>query len=102
MVLKSVGVLSVGKVFACLYALLGLIFGGLVLLFTLASVAIGGKNAEPAAAFVGVMMFFCLPIGYGLVGFIGGAITALLYNLVAAFAGGIEMELQQSANDRLQ
>jgi hypothetical protein len=27
-------------------------------------------------------------------GFIGGLITAVLYNLLAGFVGGIEMELQ--------
>ena len=53
-------------------------------------------NRAPAwlGAFFGVGSIILFPIVYGIMGFIGGLITAVLYNLLAGFVGGIEMELQ--------
>ena len=93
MVVKSVGVLSVGKVLGCLYALFGLIFGGLFTLISLAGFAVGGPDAGPAALLFGVGAIIILPVFYGVMGFIGGIISAAFYNLVASIAGGIEIEL---------
>jgi hypothetical protein len=42
----------------------------------------------------GVGFIIFLPIFYGILGFIGGLITAWTYNLVARFAGGLEIELE--------
>jgi hypothetical protein len=106
MVVKSVGVLSVGKVFACLYALLGLIVGAIFSLLALASALAGAAagGAPPEAQLSGVVALLLgagaiiiMPILYGLGGFVGGMIAALLYNVVAAIAGGIEIELTERA-----
>jgi hypothetical protein len=35
-----------------------------------------------------------IPIIYGIIGFIGGAIGALLYNLFAGMVGGVEIEVE--------
>jgi hypothetical protein len=37
-----------------------------------------------------------LPIFYGILGFVLGLITALLYNLVARLVGGIQIELEET------
>jgi hypothetical protein len=37
-----------------------------------------------------------LPVLYGALGFIGGVISAALYNVIASVAGGIELELDQT------
>jgi hypothetical protein len=83
MELKRVGVLSCGKVIGILYVFVGLIAGILFALIGVLSAAIGaaasGSN-EPL-------------VGYGILGFIGGIVGAALYNLVAKFVGGIELEL---------
>jgi hypothetical protein len=42
---------------------------------------------------VGAVIF--LPIFYGIIGFVGGLISALLYNLIARLVGGIELEVEQ-------
>jgi hypothetical protein len=106
MVVKSVGVLSVGKVFACLYALLGLIVGGIFSLFALASAlagaAAGGappdaQHSGAVALLLGAGAIIIMPILYGLGGFVGGMIAAALYNVVAAITGGIEIELTERA-----
>lgn len=36
-----------------------------------------------------------LPILYGVMGLIGGAIGALLYNAFAALVGGVELDMAQ-------
>lgn len=92
--LKKVGVLSVGKVLAITYAILGLIFGGFLSLLTLAGAAIGGAEQAGPAIFVNLGAIFVLPVVYGAMGFVGGIIMAALYNLIATFAGGVEMELK--------
>src|SRR5262249_13957232 len=53
LILRSVGVLSAGRVLGCLYALLGLIVGAFVSLFAIAGAAVG-PNQGPGA---GVMFF---------------------------------------------
>lgn len=97
MVLRRIGVLSLGKVLGVLYAGLGLLFGGLFSLFSLLGAAIGATQDAGGAAFaflfgVGAIVF--MPLFYGLIGFIGGLLTALLYNVAAGITGGLELDLQ--------
>jgi hypothetical protein len=42
----------------------------------------------------GVGAVFLLPIVYGIMGFLGGVITAVIYNLAAGAVGGLEVELE--------
>jgi hypothetical protein len=44
-------------------------------------------------ALFGVGSILLLPLFYGALGFIGGAISAFVYNLVAGVVGGIELEV---------
>ena len=101
MVLKKVGVLSCGKVLGILYALLGLLIGAVVSLLSIVGAAIGSANGESAEAFLGLLFgvaaIVAMPLLYGGMGFIGGLITAALYNLVAGFVGGLEVELEELA-----
>jgi len=103
MIIKSVGVLSVGKVMGCIYAVFGLIAGGLFSLISLAGAAIGGQNqGGPAALFFGVGAIIFFPILYGVMGFIAGIIGSALYNLIASLIGGIEVELSQGRTEYQQ
>ena len=43
----------------------------------------------------GVAAILILPILYGLLGFLGGMLTAALYNLVSGLAGGLEVDITQ-------
>ena len=36
-----------------------------------------------------------MPIGYGVLGFVVSLVLAALYNVVAKFAGGIEIQTEQ-------
>lgn len=100
MVLARIGVLSAAKMLGVMYALFGLIFGAFFSLLSVLGAAVnnGGHGGSGIPfPFVGIGAIIILPIMYGLMGFIGGAIAAAIYNVVAGFAGGIEMDFQRRA-----
>jgi hypothetical protein len=43
---------------------------------------------------VGLVMMIAIPVFYGVIGFIGGLIGALVYNVAAGVVGGLELELE--------
>lgn len=100
MVITKVGVLSVAKIAAVLYAGIGLIIGGLFSLIGMAGMA-GGLASENTggalgSAIFGVGAIIILPIFYGVIGFIGTLIGAFLFNLAAGITGGVEIEVKGS------
>ena len=95
MVITRVRVMSVAKIFAIISAVFGLIAGVLMFL----SFSVGGMaeaaQADPGLAWVagmGALAIVVLPIFYGVIGFIAGALYAWVYNVAARFVGGIEIE----------
>lgn len=91
-IVKSVGVLSVAKIMGLVQACLGLIFAPFFLLIGLLGSMVG-QQKTPFAGMFGVFLALCMPIFYGVIGFLTGAIGALLYNLFAKLVGGFELEL---------
>ncbi|RMG82927.1 MAG: hypothetical protein D6707_01960 [Bacteroidetes bacterium] len=91
--LKRIGVLSLAKLQAVLMAFVGLIAGisYAIMGATFASLA-GSAGLGAGLGFLAIIIF---PILYAIFGFIGGAIEAFLYNLVAGWVGGIEMDFEQ-------
>ena len=92
--LKRIGVLSSGLFGAAAGVLMGLIAGGFIFLVSLAGVGAGGGNAQNVGAVMGMgagALIFA-PLMYGFMGFFGGMINAVVYNVVAGMSGGIEME----------
>lgn len=101
MIIKQIGVFSSGKIIGLIYALIGLLIGGLFSLFALISSAIGlaasgGETEAWIGALFGVGAVIIFPIFYGVLGFVGGLLSALLYNLVAGLVGGLEIEVEGS------
>lgn len=94
MVIRRVGPLSVAKVAGVLYALMGLIFGACISLFSLVGSAFMPKDAGMGGLLFGVGAIVALPIFYGILGFIMTLIMAALYNLVAGWVGGVELDVQ--------
>lgn len=92
-IIKAVGVLSVAKILGLVYACLGLIFTPLFLLMGLLGSALGQQNS-PVAGIFGIGFAVLMPVLYGAVGFVGGAIGALLYNLFAKWVGGFELQIE--------
>lgn len=91
--IKSVGVLSIAKICGLIYACFGLIF----LPFFLLMISLQAFVPKDQAAFFGafgIILAIAAPILYGIMGFVMGAIGALLYNLFAKLIGGFEFELE--------
>jgi hypothetical protein len=99
-IVRSFGVLSFGKFLGILYAMLGavigVLYGGIMMIMGLAGGSGGGENAGMFRAVGvggGLAMIIIAPILYGLLGFIFGLIGTALANLALKFAGGLEIEM---------
>lgn len=92
MIVKRVGTLSLAKIMAVIYAGIGVLAGVLVALVSSMGSAIQQESGFGMGFGFGAIIL--LPILYGVLGFIGGIISAWLYNLAAGFIGGIELDLQ--------
>jgi hypothetical protein len=95
--LKRIAPLQLGKVSGILYALSTLLFVPFILLFSaIASFApqAEGSVAMPGILGMGLGLIVIAPIMYGVMGFIAGVIGAFIYNIVAGWVGGIEVEVE--------
>ena len=81
-VIKVIGVLSVAKIAGVIAALVGLVLG---ILFAVVAYFTGPVWQLGVAV--------VLPVLYGALGFVGGALYAWLYNVVSGWVGGIEVDL---------
>ncbi|HTK78772.1 MAG TPA: hypothetical protein VL371_26170 [Gemmataceae bacterium] len=101
MVLKRIGVLSAAKVAGVMYAALGLVvglvFAGMASLVPFAS----HESGVPSwlAPMFGVGALIAAPIFYGVMGFVMGAVSAVLYNLFAGLVGGLELDIEPTKSD---
>jgi hypothetical protein len=91
---KSVGVLSVAKIAAFTYASMALIFAPFVLIAAALGAFAGGREAAAFGMVGAVLLAIVLPVVYGLMGFVFGALSAFIYNLIAGWVGGIQLQLQ--------
>lgn len=95
--LTRMGVMSVAKIYGLISAIFGLIFGAFLSLMSLfggAMTMLSGQEGGAFGFFFGAAAIIILPIFYGIMGFIGGAISCWIYNLAAGWIGGVEMELE--------
>lgn len=102
MVIRHVGVWSVARLYGALSAAMGLLIGAVIAAASAIGGAAGamsdstsGLGAGSLGMLFGVGAIIFLPICYGLLGLIGGAIAAALYNVFAGILGGIELDVQQ-------
>jgi hypothetical protein len=95
--ITRVSPVSVAKVAFVLYAVLGLIIGGIIACATLLGATLGPHTGDGSAVFgvifgAGAVIF--MPLLYGGFGALGALIGSAIYNLVAGFVGGIEVTLE--------
>jgi hypothetical protein len=99
MKIRHVGPLSVGKILGVIYAGMGLLIGLFFAMISMVGAAAAAQQQGFAAGFppvaLGIAAIFFAPLFYGVLGFLGGLLTATLYNIAAGFIGGIEIDLGQ-------
>ena len=96
MILKRIDPMSCAKVSGVLYTLMGLIFGVFFSIFSMIGAAFGGGGDSGMLGVIfGVGAIILMPIFYGVLGFIAGGIMAWIYNKVADWMGGVEVEFDQ-------
>ena len=99
MQIKRVGVFSYAKISAVVMAGIALVIGiplGLIMMVIGAAALTQDGAAGGVGIGMGLAYMVILPIIYGLMGFIFGAVGALIYNVAAGFVGGIELELEST------
>ena len=103
MTIRRFGVMSVAKMYGMLTFIFGLIFGviyGLFIMIFGAAMTAAAPSGDAATAggigtiALGLGIMIGVPVFYGLMGFIMGAIGALIYNILAGIVGGIKFELE--------
>lgn len=100
--IRKLGILSVAKIYAAILFVMSLLisvpYGLFIIIFALSGAgSVGGQSGLALGGggiVLGLVMMVGLPIMYGAMGFVGGAIGALLYNLFAGLVGGIEIEVE--------
>jgi len=94
--IKRIGVVSLGKILG----ISGIFFGLIAALFfwLFFSALLGGLSGTTGTSSlltggIGASLFIIFPILYGISGFIGGMIYALIYNVVAMLVGGLKIQM---------
>ena len=82
--IRRFGVGQTAKTVGVLYALIGLVLAPFLLLAAMFA---------PQEASWGAGLVIFVPIFYGLLGFVATAIGCVVYNMVAGWVGGIEVEI---------
>jgi hypothetical protein len=91
--LRSVGVISVAKIYGVIHMALGILFAIFFVLIGL--IGLAAAPGQQKLGMIGILIVAALsPFIYGALGFVIGAVGALLYNWIASALGGIEMELE--------
>jgi hypothetical protein len=103
MTIRRFGVFSVAKIQGLLAFVIGLLIGVVYGLFfmlfgaVMSSLAPRGDSQAlggVSSVVFGLVLMIAIPVLYGILGFIGGMIGALVYNLAAGVVGGVRFELE--------
>jgi hypothetical protein len=91
--IKSIAPLQLGKMMALCYGIMGLLFCPIFLIMSLFASHLPNQQRVGMLAFgTGFALF--MPILYGAMGFVFGVIGAFIYNLIAKWIGGIEVDVE--------
>jgi len=100
--IKKLGVFSVAKIQSLVMLVVSLLisipYGLIIIVYSLFGASMIGGNASFAVGgggvVVGLLVMIGLPIFYAIIGFVFGAISALVYNLFSGIVGGVEIEVE--------
>src|SRR5690349_24642775 len=98
MVVRRISPLSFAKISGLFYGIIGFIGAAFFSLFMMAGSAIGASASGRSMPFIGAfgagLAIIILPVIYGLLGFVFGLIGAAVFNVIAGWTGGLELEVQ--------
>ena len=94
LVLRRIGVISVGKIYGAMSATIGFFIGIVFALASMVGAGLGGQDNAIFGALFGAGSIVLFPLLYGAMGFLGGMLGAALYNLFAGAVGGVSLELE--------
>jgi hypothetical protein len=90
---KRVAPLQLGKMLALFYGIMGVILCPFFLLASLFASHVPPQQRIGLMAF-GTGFALVLPFLYAALGFVGGIVSAFIYNIIAKWIGGIEVEVE--------
>lgn len=96
--LKKIEPVQLAKMLGVIYGLMSLVFVPFFLIFSVIASMVPhmgpGPGPLPIMLGIGIGFMIFAPLLYGFIGFITGLIGACVYNLVAQWIGGIEVEVE--------
>ena len=92
--IEKIGVSSAAKIYGLTLGALGFVIGIFYAIFLSAFSGILGSSSMNLGA-IGLIMPIVFPIMYGIIGFVVGALGAVIYNFVASKIGGLEIQLSK-------
>ncbi|MEM1128175.1 MAG: hypothetical protein AAGI71_16130 [Bacteroidota bacterium] len=97
--LTYIGPGSAAKICAVLYAALGLVFALIYMPFLVILSSVGAEYGGGMTVGIGMAigLVIFVPIVYGVLGLIIGALSAWLFNVVAGWVGGLEIDIMTDA-----
>jgi hypothetical protein len=96
--IKRIGIMSMAKIYGLSMAILGFVIGifvGFIMFFLGTYVGSDGPFSRFLGPGLGIVGFIFMPVLYGILGLLFGGFSALIYNLLASWVGGIEIELEE-------
>ncbi len=97
--IKYIEPTSWAKVYGFILACFGLVFAALMALVGMGS-SLAGGGIFMGGGF-GIAYLVIAPIIYGLIGFVLGLISAMIYNFAAGRIGGVRIQLDEDHSDEL-
>lgn len=97
MVIRHIGVWSAARMYAAVSAAAGLFFGLCLAALSVVGAGLGAPGDDaPAwlAPVFGMGAIVALPLFYGVMGLVAGAIGSAIYNVFASVVGGLEIDIQ--------
>ncbi|UZD20961.1 hypothetical protein PBT90_15395 [Algoriphagus halophytocola] len=99
--IEKIGVTSMARIYGLTMAIMGFVIGLFYALFLSAFSGLLGSEYSGMGG-LGIWMVIVFPIFYGVLGFIFGALGAVVYNFIASKTGGLEIQLSKEPQSPIE